>query len=68
VVLVVIAKFFAKLKFLILPVLKFFPLILKTGGTMLLSVWVYAMFWGWWFVILIFVQECGHLLVAKSWR
>ena len=70
VVFVVIAKFFAKLKFIILPVLKFLPLILKTGGTMLLSIWVYAMMWGWWFaagfVILIFVHECGHLLVAKK--
>jgi Zn-dependent protease len=70
VVFIVIAKFFAKIKFLILPVLKFLPVILKTGGTMLLSVWVYAMMWGWWFaagfVILIFVHECGHLLVAKK--
>jgi Zn-dependent protease len=72
VVLVAIAKFFAKLKFLILPVLKFLPLILKTGGTMLLSIWVYAMFWGIWFavgfVLLIFVHECGHLLVAKRFK
>src|SRR5204862_5613862 len=62
-------KFFAKLKFLILPVLKFFPLVLKTGGTMVLSIWVYAMAWGMWFavgfVLLIFVHECGHLLAAK---
>src|SRR4051812_2830664 len=69
VVLVVIAKFFAKLKFLILPVLKFFPVILKTGGTMFLAIWVYAMFWGVWFavgfVLLIFVHECGHLVAAK---
>jgi Zn-dependent protease len=72
VVLVAIAKFFAKLKFLILPVLKFLPLILKTGGTMLLSIWVYSMVWGVWFavgfVLLIFVHECGHLLVAKRFR
>ena len=70
VVFVVIAKFFAKIKFLFLPILKFSPLILKTGGTMLLSIWVYAMFWGWTFaagfVILIFVHECGHLLAAKK--
>jgi Zn-dependent protease len=70
VVFAVIVKFFAKLKFLIFPVLKFLPLILKTGGTMLLSVWVYAMYWGIWFavgfVLLIFVHECGHLLVAKK--
>ena len=62
-------KFGAKLKFLILPILKFFPVILKTGGTMFASVWLYALAWGWWFalgfVLLIFVHECGHLLAAK---
>jgi len=72
VVFVVIAKFFAKLKFIILPALKFLPAILKTGGTMLLSIGVYAMVWGWWFalgfVLLIFVHECGHLIVAKALR
>jgi Zn-dependent protease len=70
VVFVLIAKFFAKLKFIILPLLKFSPVILKTGGTMLLSVWLYAMMWGWWFalgfVLLIFVHECGHVLAAKA--
>jgi Zn-dependent protease len=69
VVFVLFAKFFAKLKFIILPVLKFFPVILKTGGTMFLTVWVYAMVWGVWFavgfVLLIFVHECGHLVAAK---
>jgi Zn-dependent protease len=67
---VIIVKFFAKLKFFILPLLKFFPIILKSGGTMLLSIWAYAMFFGWQFavgfVLLIFVHECGHLLVAKK--
>jgi Zn-dependent protease len=42
---------------------------LKTGGTMLLSIWAYALAWGWkyalGFVLLIFVHECGHLLVAR---
>jgi Zn-dependent protease len=70
IVFVVIAKFFAKLKFIILPVLKFLPVILKTGGTMILSVWAYAMFWGVWFavgfVLLIFVHECGHLVAARK--
>jgi Zn-dependent protease len=70
VVFIVIAKFFGKLKFFILPALKFLPVILKTGGTMLLSVGVYALIWGWWFalgfVLLIFVHECGHLLMAKK--
>src|ERR1017187_2363868 len=69
VVLVVIAKFFGKLKFILLPLLKYFPLILKTGGTMFLSIWVYALYWGVWFaagfVLLIFVHECGHLLAAR---
>ncbi len=66
----VVGKFFAKLKFLIVPVLKFLPLLLKTGGTMALSVVAYALMWGWWFalgfVVLILVHECGHLLVARS--
>lgn len=65
----VIAKFFAKFKFIVLPLLKFFPIILKTGGTIILSIGVYAMFFGWkfaaGFVLLIFVHECGHLIVAK---
>ena len=69
VVLLFIAKFFAKVKFLILPVLKFLPAILKTGGTMILSIGFYAMTWGWQyavgFVLLIFVHECGHLFVAR---
>src|SRR2546427_13089960 len=67
---VVIAKFFAKLKFVLLPLLKFLPILLKSGGTMLLMVWVYTQFWGWpfavGFVLLLFVHESGHLLVAKK--
>src|SRR5437879_6234965 len=67
---VVIAKFFAKLKFFILPALKFLPLLLKSGGTMLLMIWVYTMMWGWkfavGFVLLLLVHECGHLIVAKK--
>jgi Zn-dependent protease len=66
---VVIAKFFAKLKFLILPLLKFLPILLKSGGTMLLMVGVYATLWGWkyavGFVLLLLVHECGHLIVAR---
>jgi Zn-dependent protease len=69
VVLVLILKFAAKLKFLLIPVLKFLPILLKTGGTMLLSIGAYAMAWGWMFalgfVLLIFVHECGHLVVAR---
>jgi Zn-dependent protease len=68
-VLLVIAKFAAKLKFLILPVLKFFPIILKTGGSMILSIVLYAQIWGWkyalGFVLLIFVHEGGHLIAAR---
>jgi Zn-dependent protease len=67
---VVIAKFFAKLKFVIFPLLKFFPVILKSGGTMLLMIGIYTAMWGWkfalGFVLLLFVHECGHLLVAKK--
>jgi Zn-dependent protease len=67
---IVIAKFFAKLKFFILPLLKFLPILLKSGGTMLLMIWVYTMMWGWkfgvGFVLLLLVHECGHLVVAKK--
>jgi len=62
-------KYLAKVKYLLLPALKFLPVILKTGGTMVLSVAAYAMLWGVWFavgfVLLIFVHECGHLFAAK---
>src|SRR5438874_6576150 len=58
-----------KFKALLLPALKFFPLLLKTGGTMFLSIWIYAQTWGWryalGFVLLLFVHECGHLLAAR---
>jgi Zn-dependent protease len=58
---VVFLKYLSKLKFL-LPVL-------KTGGSMVFMIWVYAMFWGAWFavgfVLLIFVHECGHLIAAR---
>jgi Zn-dependent protease len=70
VVVVLVAKFFAKLKFFILPALKFLPILLKSGGTMLISIWAYALFFGWrfavGFVLLMFVHECGHLIVAKK--
>jgi Zn-dependent protease len=65
----VVGALLLKFKALLLPVLKFFPVLLKTGGTMFVTIWVYAMAWGWWFaagfVLLIFVHECGHLLAAK---
>jgi Zn-dependent protease len=44
--------------------------VLLTGGTMLLSVFVYALIYGWWyavgFVLLIFVHEMGHYLAARQ--
>ncbi len=59
----------AKFKGLLLPLFKFLPVLLKTGGTMILSIWAYALMWGWWFaagfVILIFIHECGHLVAAR---
>src|SRR2546421_4932671 len=65
-----IAKFFAKLKFVLLPLLKFLPILLKSGGTMLLMIWVYTQLWGWQFALgfalLLLVHESGHLLVAKT--
>lgn len=60
---VVILKFIGKIKFLL-------PILLKTGGSMVLMVGVYASIWGWkWavgFVLLLLVHECGHLIVAKK--
>jgi len=67
--LLVAFKFAAKLKFIVLPLFKFLPILLKTGGTMVLSIWAYALAWGWMFalgfVLLLFVHECGHLVVAR---
>lgn len=44
--------------------------VLLTVGTMLLSMWVYSMLWGWrfavGFVLLIFVHEMGHYLAARQ--
>ena len=55
-------------KFL-LPLLKFGWPMLKVGGTMLISMWFYARFYGWpfalGFVILIFIHEMGHLIAAR---
>jgi Zn-dependent protease len=60
---IVILKYIGKIKFIL-------PMLLKTGGSMLLTVGAYAMFWGWWFafgfVALIFLHECGHLVAAKQ--
>jgi Zn-dependent protease len=65
-----LVAFGGKLKIILVPAMKVLPTILKTGGTMFLSVWFYAMNWGWWFalglVLLIFVHECGHLVAARA--
>jgi Zn-dependent protease len=59
---VIILKFIGKIKFIL-------PILLKTGGSMVLMVGVYATIWGWkWalgFVVLLLLHECGHLIVAK---
>jgi Zn-dependent protease len=67
--LLIALKFFGKIKLLLIPLAKFGVPILKTGGTMILSIGVYAMTWGWryavGFVLLIFVHELGHLIAAR---
>src|SRR5438105_2881856 len=51
----------------LIPILKFGKLgkLLLTGGTMLVSVWVYAQIFGWkfalGFVICILIHEMGHV-------
>ncbi len=44
--------------------------VLLTGGTMLISVFAYALIYGWWyavgFVLLIFIHEMGHFLAARQ--
>lgn len=58
-----------KLLLLLFGGLKFGKL-LTTGGTMLLSVAVYALVYGWWyavgFVALLLVHELGHYLAARQ--
>ncbi len=67
-----LAKAKAALTFII-PILKFLKLgkVLLTSGTMLLSVWVYSLLFGWkfalGFVICIFVHEMGHVLAAMAY-
>lgn len=57
---------FSKLKYLgvILQIGKF-----KTFITMLISIWAYAMFWGWPFAVgfvgLLFVHEMGHVVALR---
>lgn len=64
-----ILKLGGKLKYVLLPAIKWIPALLKTGGSMFLMIWVYATTWGWpyaaGFVLLILVHECGHLIAAR---
>jgi Zn-dependent protease len=58
-----------KLLFLLLSGLKFGKL-LTTGGTMLISLVVYAWMFGWryaaGFIVLLFVHEMGHFIAARQ--
>lgn len=71
IVLLIVTKLKTAVSF-VLPALKFLKLgkILTTSGSMLVSVWFYSLAFGWkfalGFVLLIFVHEMGHVLVA--WR
>lgn len=64
---VVVAKFAAKLKALLVlaPKIK----VLSTSATMLVSVAAYALIWGWQFafgfVLLLFVHEMGHVIQLR---
>src|SRR5207244_3988115 len=62
---VLIAKFFAKRKFVLVPLLKFLLILLKLGGNMLVLIWIYTRMWGWQFalgfVLLCLVHETGTL-------
>ncbi|MGH6871878.1 MAG: site-2 protease family protein [Rhizomicrobium sp.] len=44
--------------------------VLLTVGTMLVSMWVYSLFWGWrfagGFVLLILIHEMGHYIAARQ--
>jgi Zn-dependent protease len=62
-----IAKFAAKAKFLLVLGLK--GKYLVTAGTMLVSIGAYTLFWGWrfaaLFVLLLFVHELGHAIALR---
>src|SRR5207237_4248248 len=65
-----VARCFATVKFRLMPLIKFLPVVLKCGCTVPVMIWVYTRMWGWQFgvgfVLLLLVHECGHLLVAKK--
>src|SRR2546430_1407174 len=62
-----IAKFAAKAKFLLLPGFK--AKYLATAGSMIVSVGAYTLLWGWrfaaLFVALLFVHELGHAIALR---
>jgi Zn-dependent protease len=69
-------RFFDRIKQSLAPLLvglmaalKFAPILLKTGGSMFLTVFIYASIFGWGyaagFVLLIFIHETGHLIAAR---
>ncbi|MBE0595651.1 MAG: site-2 protease family protein, partial [Desulfuromonadales bacterium] len=54
--------------------LKYIPMLLQVGKfktflTMLVSIWAYALFWGWsfavGFVLLLFIHEMGHVIALR---
>ena len=67
--LALIANFFGSLKLFLLPALKFLPILFKTGGSMILMMFVYTTMFGWQyavgFVSLLLVHESGHLIAAR---
>ena len=66
---VIVLKFGAKLKFLVLPLLKFFPVILKSGGSMILMIGVYAQLWGWkWGVGFVLLLLLARMRPSRSRR
>ncbi len=62
------------LLFFLFSKLKYVPMLLQVGKfktflTMLISIWAYALFWGWsfaaGFVVLIFIHEMGHVAALR---
>lgn len=72
-VLVVVGALLLKFGKVLLVSLKFlkFGAILQTGGTMLVTAWVYSVALGWpfavGFVLTILIHELGHVLAAKAY-
>lgn len=68
--LAVLGAALGKYKTVLVLAAKYILPLLKTGGSMLLMIWVYSFSYGWpfavGFVLLILVHECGHLLAARK--